>query len=244
MQPSRVMIVSPSIGYIDLFRNNGWEVVQSMQEADMIQFTGGADVTPEFYGHARHTETYPNVERDMKERLIFNLAKTAGIPMAGICRGGQFLNVMSGGSMWQHVDNHVGKKHEVIDHLTKEVFLATSTHHQMMFPGKDGEVVASADETILRERCPVAGKAIIEMNRDHSDPEVVWYEKTRCLCFQPHPEFPGETALAKVYMDYICRFIYLPSNYHWNAADAAKKQKKNCNYPKCACRTVSNCVAM
>jgi hypothetical protein len=246
MHPSRVMIVNASIGYIEMFSRNGWEIVQSLQDAELIQFTGGADITPGFYGHAQHERTYPNIERDMKERLIFNLARACNIPMAGICRGGQFLNVMSGGTMWQHVDHHTGPgKHEVIDHLTKDVFYATSTHHQMMCPGKDAEIVASADMSSIREKCTVPGKTIIEMNKDHCDPEVLWYEKTKSLCFQPHPEFPGEDALAKVYLDYICRFLYLPSKFHWSEAKKESISKTgNCGYPKCNCPNVANCAAM
>src|SRR3546814_3238996 len=36
----------------------------------------------------------------------FAIARRMHKPMAGICRGGQFLNVMCGGSMIQHVEGH------------------------------------------------------------------------------------------------------------------------------------------
>ncbi len=78
----------------------------------LVCFTGGSDVSPELYGH-RNLESGCNKARDEKEVLIFEMAKKHGIPMTGICRGSQFLNVMCGGTMVQHLlASHGGGRHQ------------------------------------------------------------------------------------------------------------------------------------
>ena len=106
----------------------------------------------------------------------------------GVCRGGQFLNVMNGGTMWQHVSGHTGT-HKIVDvtGLTdgKEINV-TSTHHQMMIPSESspGEILAYADD--LSSNHQTDSKRI----HDGIDVEVIYYERTKSLCFQPHPEYP------------------------------------------------------
>ena len=109
----RVFVVGSSFGaYHDMFRRYGWEIAKSYDEADLLQYTGGEDVSPSLYGRTKHPRSYINRERDMRERIIFLRALKDGKPQAGICRGGQFLNVMCGGSLWQDVNNHaIAGKH-------------------------------------------------------------------------------------------------------------------------------------
>jgi gamma-glutamyl-gamma-aminobutyrate hydrolase PuuD len=112
MRP-KVFVVDSDVRITRMFMANNWLVVPSAKEADLIQFTGGADVSPMLYGEPKHPRTYCDPNRDQHEANIFwnNIDK----PKAGICRGGQFLNVMSGGSMWQDVDNHaIGGTHAAV----------------------------------------------------------------------------------------------------------------------------------
>ncbi len=64
---------------------------------------GGADVEPERYGEAvlpeANVETTPG--RDDLEWALLDGARSAGLPVWGICRGMQVLNVYLGGSLWQ-----------------------------------------------------------------------------------------------------------------------------------------------
>ena len=107
------------------------------------------------------------------------------IPMVGICRGGQFLNVMSGGEMYQHVEKHCGY-HEIIDVDSGETVLVSSTHHQMMKPSKQGALIAYSNLQGSREWYE---GSIFKKDISDQDIEVVYYKHSNCLCFQPHPEF-------------------------------------------------------
>lgn len=69
---------------------------------DGILFAGGEDVDPEFY---HETKKYPTVnasrERDLFEFDLLDRALRARMPVFGICRGAQMINVKYGGSLYQ-----------------------------------------------------------------------------------------------------------------------------------------------
>lgn len=183
----KVMVVSASHDYLQLFKQLGFTLTEVIDDADLICFTGGSDVSPHLYGAVKHPRTYSHLDRDLHEQAVFQAGITKKIPMVGICRGGQFLNVMSGGEMYQDVESHT-RPHEITDLLTGEVVLVSSTHHQMMKPSPKGLLVASSGLGGAREW--YEGQ-VFKRDVSKEDIEVVWYEDTKCLCFQPHPEFNG-----------------------------------------------------
>lgn len=182
----KVYCVSGSTPYYLMFLDEGMEIVSDLQKADLVCFTGGEDVSPSLYNEHFHQRTYSNPTRDQMEQEIFNEVKSLGIPMVGICRGGQFLNVMNGGLMYQHVTNHTCN-HLMKDAETFHTILVTSTHHQMMKPSKDATVIAIAHQKGIKEY--MEGPTTVRESGDSPDVEVCFYSQTRCLCFQPHPEF-------------------------------------------------------
>jgi GMP synthase-like glutamine amidotransferase len=185
-----VYIVNASRDYVKLFAELGYTSYHDLLDeqnnpVDLVVFTGGADVTPNLYGHPQHPYTGNDVYRDVKESSIFEKALIHNIPMVGICRGGQFLNVMSGGEMYQHVEGHLGS-HEITDATTGDVVYVSSTHHQMMKPSSKALLVASSTLGGTREWWD---GEVFARETSELDYEVVYYEHTNSLCFQPHPEF-------------------------------------------------------
>lgn len=180
-----VMIVSGHSDYERMFQELGYTLTQEMEEANLVCFTGGEDVSPHMYGANKHKFTYSNPHRDEMERYIFNRAFGLDIPMVGICRGAQFLNVLSGGEMYQDVTKHV-RAHMITDSTTGETVYVSSTHHQMMKMGPEGILVASSTLLGTREWYE---SGIFKKEVSEQDIEVVYYKHTKCLCFQPHPEF-------------------------------------------------------
>lgn len=183
--PKVYIVFGDGQGYGRMFQTAGWDLCHDPRRADMIQFTGGEDVSPCLYGEERHPRTGDNLERDLYEAGYFAFAKRMGIPMSGICRGGQFLNVMSGGKMYQHVTKHAtGAGHILRDTVTLKEIQVSSTHHQMMRKGPGGHLIGVAFEGGSKEWGDP--KEVRE-----PDTEVVYYPTTKALCFQPHPEFFG-----------------------------------------------------
>jgi putative glutamine amidotransferase len=76
---------------------------------DGLLLVGGADIDPEAYGHAAHEATVETVpERDSFEIALVNAAIERDLPVLGICRGMQLINVARGGTLLQHLPEHFG----------------------------------------------------------------------------------------------------------------------------------------
>lgn len=202
----RVLIVDGSFAYHALFRSLGFTLVSDLEEADLVCFTGGADVDPRLYDAKKHPATGCDFHRDAREALIFEGARQLNLPMVGICRGGQFLNVMSGGEMYQDVTEH-GFAHSLTDLITGETVYVSSTHHQMMKPSKDSIIIAQSIN-VHSHRQWYEGEVFFRDENDAGN-EVVFYPDTKCLCFQPHPEFdrPEYAGMKKYFMDCLTRTI-------------------------------------
>jgi putative glutamine amidotransferase len=70
---------------------------------------GGSDVAPHRYGQERHAQTAPEEPvRDGFEIALAREAKQRDIPLLGICRGMQLLNVAHGGTLHQHLPDVLG----------------------------------------------------------------------------------------------------------------------------------------
>jgi GMP synthase-like glutamine amidotransferase len=188
MKPN-AFIVNSSRAYELLFKELGFNIVHNnvAVKPDLYVFTGGEDVTPSLYGAKKHPYTGNSVTRDEYETEMFKDALMDQVPCVGICRGGQFLNVMSGGAMYQHVSSHT-QSHHITDVLTGDVVYVSSTHHQMMKPGPGALLVASSALGGTREWFD---GEIAKRDVSEQDIEVVFYKDTQSLCFQPHPEFTG-----------------------------------------------------
>lgn len=79
---------------------------------DALVVTGGHDVDPRHYGAERHPRTEPpRPDRDAAELAALHRALDRGIPVLGICRGAQLLNVALGGTLHQHVPDITGRPH-------------------------------------------------------------------------------------------------------------------------------------
>lgn len=75
---------------------------------DGLLLTGGEDVDPARYGQASAGARRTEPDRDALEADAWAAAEAARVPVLGICRGLQAMNVFAGGRLLQHVDRHAG----------------------------------------------------------------------------------------------------------------------------------------
>lgn len=153
----------------------------------LVLFTGGEDVDPSFYNDVsplkmcRH-----NTVRDNFERTIFRHALTNNIPMVGICRGFQFLNVMAKGRLLHHINGHEGNIHLFDNPNLNNPITVNSFHHQMVIPPTNAHVIG---QTIKQLSKVYYGKH--DQSEKWSDPEIeaAIFPSINACGVQYHPEW-------------------------------------------------------
>lgn len=128
---------------------------------DGILLSGGADVDPANYNTAPATDLFPpEPQRDSFELGLLDAAAANELPVLGICRGLQLINVHNGGTLHQHVPEHSRfdvdpqtLAHDVqftkgsqLGALYGESLSVNSLHHQTVDVLGDGLVVTASHD--------------------------------------------------------------------------------------------------
>jgi putative glutamine amidotransferase len=167
---------------------------------DGLVLTGGADVEPERYGHD-NTDSTTEPRRDEVEFTLFEAALADGLPVLGICRGLQLINVHQGGTLRQHVPEHSRydiKPHEEAHTLTitpgttlHALYGATATvnslHHQTVGEVGAGLTVVAVDESGTVEGLEMTDAPVIAVQwhpemMTHDDPAFDWLVERARRC--------------------------------------------------------------
>lgn len=159
-----------------------------------VLFTGGADISPYLYDQRPHPTVYFDKLRDKAEWYAMAACLKAKIPTIGICRGMQLQCIVNGGTLVQHVTNHVGGKHEVS--VGNDVFLVNSLHHQMCRPWESKnkfQVLADATPAISLVYETETPEDVVQMP---TEPEAILWPDTKSFGVQWHPEMMGKKAHA------------------------------------------------
>jgi putative glutamine amidotransferase len=106
---------------------------QILDHLDALILAGGVDIDPAAYGAEPHAETdagHPR-ERDEVEIALVRRALELDLPVLGICRGMQVINVALGGTLLQHVPDKVGHSR----HRRNPGTFRDSEHEVRLAPG-------------------------------------------------------------------------------------------------------------
>jgi putative glutamine amidotransferase len=116
-----------------------------LDRLDALILIGGADVDPGSYGAAPDPHTgATRPERDRFELALAYAAMERGLPLLGICRGGQMLNVACGGTLIQHLPDVVG------DDRHLETPGTFSEHEVELESGSLAARAAGADRVVVK----------------------------------------------------------------------------------------------
>lgn len=203
----KIFLINGSKNYANWLQDKNTEFVNSVEEADLVIGEGGSDVNPQYYGQP-NLYSMVNPQKDEYEYSMYKKAISLEKPILGICKGSQWLSVMAGGSLFQHVTGH-GVNHHI---TVKEghSLIVTSTHHQMadlrnLIEGEDYELIGWSEN---RSVCYKNG--LSDTNVCEKEPEIVFYPKIKALGIQSHPEmvFGSQTEKIKEYIDYCKKIVY------------------------------------
>ncbi|WP_339064673.1 gamma-glutamyl-gamma-aminobutyrate hydrolase family protein [Fusobacterium animalis] len=146
-------------------------IISQAQLIDGLILSGGHDISPYNYGQEpsqKIGETFP--ERDTYEIILLEESKKRNIPILGICRGFQLINVAAGGTLYQdlslipgnilkhnQVSNPTLKTHKVeikensfISSIFGKETMVNSFHHQVINKvANDFIVVAKASDGVV-----------------------------------------------------------------------------------------------
>jgi len=159
---------------------------------DGLVMSGGEDINPERYGEKPVNKTVVvNPVRDSSDFLLIDAATKRGIPILGICRGEQAINVFFGGTLVQDIPSQVSTpiRHKQIEpgvkgtHMVKfekgsllesllcrDSMMVNSFHHQAVKTVAPGfRIVARANDGVIEA-----------YESEQRDPVI--------LCVQFHPE--------------------------------------------------------
>jgi putative glutamine amidotransferase len=167
---------------------------EDINKCDAFILTGGVDTHPSFYNGETDYNNSPSafqIERDLFEEKIYRYSQTNKLPVLGICRGMQLINILHGGKLIQDLDKgnarhrkqETDKEHPVIVEKNSLLYNISgsfegnvnSAHHQAIDPN-------------------AIGHNLMINARDKNDNVVEGLEfknksgKAFMLCVQWHPE--------------------------------------------------------
>jgi putative glutamine amidotransferase len=149
---------------------------------DGIVLSGGADVDAGRYGATAHPATMAEPIRDEFELTLLDAAATAGLPVLGICRGLQVLNVYAGGTLHQDVPSHARYDVDPAS-LTNRISLSAGSQLADLY-GTEIEANSLHHQTVdvLGEKLQVTARA------DDGTIEGLEHESLPIIAVQWHPE--------------------------------------------------------
>lgn len=209
----KIFVTGPEIdqrGFPLMFAKSHCFKADSLDECDLVVFTGGADVNPMLYGENAHPYTSWDDGRDLAEMELYSECLDKGIPMFGVCRGAQFLHVMNGGKLYQHIDGHQGD-HPLFDiSRRKRIERVSSVHHQSVIKNDDMEVIAVCSESKRRH---FNDKTFEDCKRN--DIEAFFYRDTCCIGVQGHPEYRNYDHFTQWALELIYEYVVLNPDLTW-----------------------------
>jgi gamma-glutamyl-gamma-aminobutyrate hydrolase PuuD/uncharacterized protein YjbI with pentapeptide repeats len=183
LKPSQISIANALIQ-----DSAGKEISRIKQQADKvvsyvqgIVLPGGDDVEPEFYQANKTLESDNNYQRTLFEFSAIASTIKKGIPLQGICRGAQIVNVFKGGTLKNHIDKH----YEVIHNLTinKDCPQPAAAIMQKIIGGSQIHGVSMHHQASQR-----IGQGLHVVLEQEGSPEALVSQDGKIVLTQFHPE--------------------------------------------------------
>ena len=165
-----------------------------LQELDGLLLPGGPDIAPHLYGESTaHGSVEVDPERDALELPLVRAALAQDMPILGICRGIQTLNVAAGGTLWQDLPSQrpsrVVHKEPLEERDRRRLLHAVVVEpsaHLWVILGGGTQMVNSIHHQAVRD--PAAGFVAVAAAPDGTIEAIEAVKGTFVLGVQWHPE--------------------------------------------------------
>ena len=186
-----------------------------------LVLTGGGDMNPELYQGDSHETIYMiDDERDQGETEIFNRFHETGLPILGICRGMQIINVAWGGSLIAHLPDHFGESilHRAPPRVPTphQVKLDPDSRLSQMMEVSEAEISSWHHQAL---DCVAEGLKVVAHSQDGVIEAVECHQHPWLYAIQWHPELTSANDPAQQRLfDHLVRASQTATNSEQKAA--------------------------
>ena len=125
-----------------------------LSKIDVLLFAGGEDIAPARYREKESPKLGTvNLTRDAFEFRLLDVARKRGLPMIGICRGCQLINVAFGGTLWQDLPSEFPAENVQHRGVTHAITILPDSCLARMI-GKTGATVNSTHHQAVKDVAP------------------------------------------------------------------------------------------
>lgn len=157
--------------------------IDDMAECDCLLLPGGGDITPAFFGEKNHGSRKIDTELDILQLQALDFCIKKHIPVLGICKGVQVINVGLGGTLYQDMPTARFHSYENGDKYHETVIAKGSCLHDLY---GDHAIVNSAHHQAIRKLG--SGLTVIQRCPEDDCIEAVVHRELPILGVQWHPE--------------------------------------------------------
>jgi len=156
--------------------------LDAIEVIDALLISGGADVEPSRYDAAVAAETSYESQRDHFEFALLTAANEAGMPVLGICRGFQVVNVHAGGTLNQHVPSHARWNDDPVQPVDTVTTVPGTLGHDLYGPAR--HINSLHHQTVEQ----VGAGLVVAGTASDGTVELLEGVDTPVLALQWHPE--------------------------------------------------------